>query len=226
MSAITGTGARILGPVVPIPHSQPWVVGIIFNNKERIQCGGTLISNKHVISAAHCEAGIGATHVMVGEHDQRINDGEQRIKILKKFMHPDYEKGVEDRPDMIIYELEEEVDNEFAKSAKLPKENEKFDHYIVSGWGSTYSDIDSDVLRSVELGDLKDDPSCNFSYLSNSTIFICAEDRQNIKLGPCGGDSGGKCLIFWTDSRDKCNFPYLKIFLVISISIFNRAMGC
>ena len=96
MSAISGAGARILGPVVPIPHSQPWVVGIIFNDKERIECGGTLISNKHVISAAHCEAmeklfegGVGATHVMVGEHDQRINDGEQRMKILKKFLHPD-----------------------------------------------------------------------------------------------------------------------------------------
>ena len=49
LSDAGGATSRILGGEVKPPHSQPWVVGIIFDNGDRIECGGTLISKKHVI---------------------------------------------------------------------------------------------------------------------------------------------------------------------------------
>jgi len=208
------TGGRILGgniTIVKPPHSQPWVIGIAYNYEDRIQCGGTLISKRHVISAAHCEVDykkdcgtssrcVGATTVIVGEHDQRIEDGQQKILIKNKYMHPEYRKydyPTNTDPDMIIYELEEDINNKFAKPANLPKENQEFGLYTVSGWGSMNKARDwSDVLRSVELADLGSDRSC---FQIDPSKYICGENQKDIGLGPCGGDSGGP----WVSKNDQ-----------------------
>lgn len=139
-SALHADEGRILGGNITIvkPHSQPWVVGIIFSRiSEKIRCGGTLLSKKHVISAAHCEVksggvrsaahcevkSCGATHVVVGEHDQSKEDGQEKIGIANRsWLDNDYDLDKNSDPDMIIYELKQEVNNKFAKPAYLPKE--------------------------------------------------------------------------------------------------------
>ena len=204
--ALDKTGCRILGgniTIVKPPHSQPWVIGIAYNYEDRIECGGTLITKRHVISTAHCEVDsitfcgtssrcVGATNVVVGEHDQRIEDGQQKLQIEKKHMHPEYHRFDNNDPDMIIYELKEDINNKFAKPANLPKENQGFGLYTVSGWGSMNKARDkSDVLRSVELADIGSDSSCFQIDFFTPSKYICGENQKNIGLGPCGGDSGG-----------------------------------
>lgn len=47
--------ARIVGGEEAEPHEFPWIVGISFNRKWF--CGGTLLNNEWVLTAAHCTKG-------------------------------------------------------------------------------------------------------------------------------------------------------------------------
>ena len=76
------SNSRIVGGKEVSPHSIPWQVGFVMFGNPRPLCGGTLISSKHVLSAAHCfdaslDVYIHDFEVIVGEHRVRSrNDGD------------------------------------------------------------------------------------------------------------------------------------------------------
>jgi len=198
--------SRIVGGDDASPHSIPWQVGIL-NGLESISCGGTLLTEKHVLSAAHCnffDNGdvIPASDivVVVAEHHQyNLSDGIKH-EITSYTNHPQYNLKPDDY-DFSMLHLTLPVEfGDRAVPACLPdlrfSDDKLVGKYLtVSGWGS----LDGlgyeypKVLQTVDVPVVSQD-DCRKAYLpfgrKVENSMICAGYSTGGK-DSCDGDSGG-----------------------------------
>merc|ERR1719195_729960 len=82
---------RIVGGVETEVNEYPWQVGLVSRTGIRPWCGGSLLSARHVLTAAHCTVGQSAAsiRVLVGEHD--TTDSVADIRAISAITdHPSY----------------------------------------------------------------------------------------------------------------------------------------
>jgi len=199
---------RISGGKDAKPHSAPWQVELM--TESVFWCGGSIISKRHVLTAAHCvdeysdaENGRKSFSVLAGAHQKPLDDVDdeeyrkiyhvKRVIIHKKYkaLGPDSSTG----PDIAILELEKSFDfNKAVKKVTLPSEKDtefnKKTKFQATGWGdlSAVTGQSPNVLQNVTLtwAKCKQEKSYN----------LCAEGRDK---GTCGGDSGGP--LTWFDRK-------------------------
>ena len=73
-------------------NEYPWQVGITSPGSEKPYCGGSILSDLSILTAAHCTRGTQAEDlvVVVAEHDWSKNDGQKRLAVCEKKEHSKY----------------------------------------------------------------------------------------------------------------------------------------
>jgi len=135
---------RIIGGK-PSAHGQfPWTVSLrkkISGRGSHHTCAGSLISNRHIVTAAHClhRTTKDMWEAVLGEHHpEAFDNGEQIMKIEKMQPHPDYVNGMDIRNDIAIIRLSENVQfTEYVSPICLPNINQTIPGAdgILAGWG-------------------------------------------------------------------------------------------
>uniref|UniRef100_A0A3Q0RG88 Zmp:0000001329 n=1 Tax=Amphilophus citrinellus TaxID=61819 RepID=A0A3Q0RG88_AMPCI len=191
---------RIVGGLLEKRGGSPWQV-LIRRSDGFGFCGGALVSDRWVVSAAHCfeEA---ADHVTIGDYDkQRPDPGEQQIKIQKVIVHPHFHEFTFDSDLALLYLARPALRGPTAVPACLPDTHlakhllKEDNHGVVTGWGATkYLGHSSRFLRKVTLPvvSYKDCISTTEQVITDN--MFCAGYLEASK-DACSGDSGGPFVV-------------------------------
>ncbi|XP_065335868.1 chymotrypsin B-like [Cloeon dipterum] len=188
--------------------SHPWHADIE-NLENGTQCGGTLISSRTVLTAAHCifEMNVKDFEVTVGMYDKRLKYNDTKIQIQtpsKLVTHPAYRSDqFHYDVGLLIFEKEGYEINNQVRPICLWNEGSSLSRVtgksaVLVGFGLTEHYSLSDTLQEARLS-IRKHEEC---YLSNRILFgkrlrpgdnFCAGFTNGVSA--CLGDSGGSLSI-------------------------------
>ncbi|XP_052394502.1 cathepsin G isoform X1 [Carassius gibelio] len=172
------------------PHSRPYMVSIQFFGHHI--CGGSLISNQWVLTAAHCWNRRMTLTVVVGAHDLRNSTSLSRISVKNYIPHPDYLICTLQN-DIMLLMLQRKVRlNKNVGLIPLPKDSKDFSvdtPCSVAGWGRLWTTgLGSDRLMEVNVTALNhEECQSKWGPIYSALQMVCAYGGG----GSCKGDSGG-----------------------------------
>ncbi|KAJ7303974.1 hypothetical protein JRQ81_011490 [Phrynocephalus forsythii] len=184
---------KIIGGYDCPPHSQPWQVYLTYGDGNR-WCGGSLINEEWIVSAAHCYKPPSTLVAHLGEHDTTTDEGtEQHIQVAKAIPYPEYNARDIDNDIMLIKLSQPAQLNHFVHPVEIspncPVAGAKC---LVSGWGNLRtSGVEyPDVLQCLNVP-IMTSSACARAYPGAITSnMFCAGYLEGGK-DSCQGDSGG-----------------------------------
>lgn len=226
---------RVVGGVPAALHGWPWMALIGYKNalgEVSFKCGGSLITNRHVLTAAHCIRK-DLSSVRLGEHDTSTDTETNHIDVavVKMEIHPSYDKK-DGHSDMALLYLGEDVKfDDAVRPICLPLNDpirsRNFEGYtpFVAGWGRTQEGGKSaNVLQELQIPIISNG-ECRSLYSKINKAFsekqfddsvTCAGVLEGGK-DSCQGDSGGPLML---PQRDGVDFYYYQV------GVVSYGIGC
>ncbi|XP_063756935.1 serine protease 27-like [Eleginops maclovinus] len=185
--------AKIVGGQNVAPGTWPWVASLQID--EEHSCGGSLISDMWVLTAAHCIPSISTNMTIVLGRDSMTGPNVNEVsRVVDKIIsHPAYDPWSYDN-DMALLKLSAPVKfTDYIQPVCLASTDSTF-HTGISNWVVGFGTNSSggpqaDILQEVKVPIVgNNECKCAYPYLTDN--MICAGFRAGGK-DSCQGDSGG-----------------------------------
>ena len=202
-------GISIVGGTATTIQKWPWQVALTLspslnegNALDRQICGGSLVTPRIVLSAAHCFFDSGwsppSNYAIVSGRTRLSSSEGVEVPVDDYFYLTDNSGRQLYNPnssawDVVVVRLSQSVPSEPIKLASADESRlwaggrEAF----ATGWGATNEDADRDVLQEVSLS-IVDDDECRDNWGADVSVMLCAFTPGR---DTCSGDSGGPLVV-------------------------------
>lgn len=196
--------ARIINGEETEKHQYPWMVALLY--KKKPFCGGSIISDRVILTAAHCTDGVqpSVLNVKIGDHDLTQKDtSRERIESVKKIIqHEGYNsKTMNNDLSLVFLNSKLTFTWRVAPICLTPNDLTYFkEQALVMGWGQTSEgdkESSSPVLLQAKvkvIGMSLCRVLYGFESVDVTAKMLCALGEN---ADGCQGDSGGP--LVWRD---------------------------
>ncbi|XP_022069670.1 vitamin K-dependent protein C [Acanthochromis polyacanthus] len=207
----------------PMEGPQPWMVGgevgkkgespwqvLLLNARGRFHCGGVLIDESWVLTAAHCLENNLRFRVRLGDYERLRDEGtEVTLRVAKTFKHPNYNSRTVDN-DIALLRLETPAPfSEYIIPVCLPSREmaERVLHLngtitVVSGWGK--EDLDSNryssALNVIKIPLVSHSICARQMFPHNISENVLCAGILGQRKDACEGDSGGPMVTLYRNT--------------------------
>ncbi|KYO35741.1 suppressor of tumorigenicity 14 protein isoform X1 [Alligator mississippiensis] len=205
--------SRIVGGLDSEVGEWPWQVSLHVEGQGHI-CGASLVSNKWLVSAAHCfqdemrirysDSKLWTAFLGLHDQSQRTHENIQKRKIERIITHPNFNDFTYDY-DIAVLELQSPVT--FSKVVRpicLPDPTHDFPSgkdLWVTGWGATSEGgSGATILQKAEIR-IINQTQCNSLLANQMTPRMMCVGILTGGIDACQGDSGGPLASVETSSR-------------------------
>ncbi len=184
----------------------PWQAALVFRGKNQPWCGGSIISNRYVLTAAHCLKGKkpDKLQVILGDHDwtTKSETQELRLDVDDIITHAKFDQKAKFDFDFALVKLSEKIDfdkHRYIEPVCLPGGDLAHPEALrgrtgrASGWGVLDPAVPRGQARSLQRVSVRviDTTECRQKYSSANPVtenMMCAAAPGG---DACFGDSGG-----------------------------------
>merc|ERR1719428_1366373 len=171
---------RIVGGFEAQENEWPWQVVLFIDNAWF--CGGSIISENYVMTAAHCADGASYFDIMAGAHNVRASSEPHRVEITSYngWTHPGWDSNTLSN-DIALIELPSPLSfNDYIKPSCMPMAGDTADPnelVTCTGWGKPSDSAGgiSPVLRMVEDRPIITNSECNAIYGIAGDGVVCID---------------------------------------------------
>ncbi|CAO1306775.1 unnamed protein product [Diamesa tonsa] len=186
------------------PGEYPWMAALITKKGDPF-CGGVLITDRHVLSAAHCSSRvrIQELYVRLGEYDFTIyNETRTRdFRVMEIRQHSDFDPTTYQNDIAVLKLLRPSVFNSYIWPICMPPMEEDWAsrRAVVIGWGTQFfGGPHSPVLMEVNVP-IWTNARCQEQYAHKIyDTVVCAGSGEK---DSCQGDSGGPLMVQLQNKR-------------------------
>lgn len=198
---------KITGGRPADPGEWPWMAALLTRGPDKAFCGGVLITDRHVLTAAHCTKKYkrDELYVRLGEYDfKRYEETRARdFQVIEIREHEDYDRTTYENDISILKIGRPTLFTSYIWPICMPPLGETWQGYngVITGWGSQFfGGPHSHTLMEVTVP-IWPQKECENAFIHRiAPTVLCAGSYEGGR-DSCQGDSGSPLMVQLPNNR-------------------------